>query len=137
MALGFHGQNLNSPKRSLSGRNEIENRSASDPAGNSSVQTGILRRSVVTALMFGVVALALFWAGIGNPRVKIYVQGNYVPAAEAFLIDAPNTNPEAPPLGKLLIAVAIKARGQSPWRLRSRFRLWRPDARCHRWRLVA
>jgi len=101
------------------GQERMENRSAGDPAGDSSVQTETLRRPAVTALMFGVVALALFWAGIGNPGVMIYDEANYVPAAKAFLIDAPNPNPEAPPLGKLLIAVAIKAVGDNPfgWRV--------------------
>src|SRR5260370_14143535 len=101
------------------GQERMENRSAGDPAGDSSVQTETLRRPAVTALMFGVVALALFWARIGNPGVMIYDEANYVPAAKAFLIDAPNPNPEAPPLGKLLIAVAIKAVGDNPfgWRV--------------------
>src|SRR5258708_26389605 len=122
--LPGNGPSVPRPKSEFSqtmevGQERMENRSAGDPAGDSSVQTETLRRPAVTALMFGVVALALFWARIGNPGVMIYDEANYVPAAKAFLIDAPNPNPEAPPLGKLLIAVAIKAVGDNPfgWRV--------------------
>src|SRR5882762_6122063 len=122
--LAGNGPSVPRPKSEFSqtmevGQERMENRSAGDPAGDSSVQTETLRRPAVTALMFGVVALALFWSGIGNPGVMIYDEANYVPAAKAFLNDAPNPNPEAPPLGKLLIAVAIKAVGDNPfgWRV--------------------
>src|SRR5258706_12968926 len=122
--LAGNGPSVPRPKSEFSqtmevGQERMENRSAGDPAGDSSVQTATLRRPAVTALMYGVVALALFWAGIGNPGVMIYDEANYVPAAKAFLNDAPNPNPEAPPLGKLLIAVAIKAVGDNPfgWRV--------------------
>jgi dolichyl-phosphate-mannose-protein mannosyltransferase len=97
----------------------VQSSPAGDPAGDSSVRRGMVRHPILTALVFGVVALAIFLRGIGNPPTTFYDEGYYVPAAKAFLMDAPNTNPEAPPLGKLLIAVAIKAAGDSPfgWRI--------------------
>jgi dolichyl-phosphate-mannose--protein O-mannosyl transferase len=100
------------------GQEQTETRSAGDPAGG---HRRILRRPVVAALLFGVVALALFLAGIGNPGVTIYDEAYYVRAARAFLMEAPNPNPEAPPLGKLLIALAIKVAGDNPfgWRVAS------------------
>src|SRR5260370_36945254 len=118
--LPGNGPSVPRPKSEFSqtmevGQERMENRSAGDPAGDSSVQTETLRRPAVTALMFGVVALALFWAGIGNPGVMIYDEANYVPAAKAFLIDAPNPDPQAPPLGRLLIHVAIKPVDGNPF----------------------
>jgi dolichyl-phosphate-mannose--protein O-mannosyl transferase len=67
------------------------------------------------------IALPFFLAGIGNLARLYYDEGYYVPAARAFLANAPNPNPEAPPLGKLLVAVGLKIVGDNPlgWRIAS------------------
>ena len=69
----------------------------------------------VTAFGIGVTALALFLAGINKPPSTFYDEAQYVLSARAFLANAPNPNPEAPPLGKLLIATGIKTFGDNPW----------------------
>jgi dolichyl-phosphate-mannose--protein O-mannosyl transferase len=81
----------------------------------------MLRRLALTSLVIGVVALAFFLFGIGNPARNYYDEGDYIPATRAFLKDAPNPNPEAPPLGKLLLAAGIKLAGDNPlgWRIAS------------------
>jgi dolichyl-phosphate-mannose-protein mannosyltransferase len=90
-----------------------------DPAGKSSVRLGIARHPLITALLFGAVALAIFLTGIGNPSTSFYDEDYYIPAAKTFLTGAPYTNPEAPPLGKELVAVGIKGAGDNPlgWRV--------------------
>ena len=65
------------------------------------------RHPIFAAFLFGAVALALFLKGVSNPPAMSYDEGFYVLAAKSYLIDGPNSNPEAPPLGKLLIAMAI------------------------------
>jgi dolichyl-phosphate-mannose-protein mannosyltransferase len=79
----------------------------------------MVRHPVIAAFLFGAIALAMFLKGVGSPPSMFYDEGFYVPAAKAYLIDGPNTNPEAPPLGKLLIALAIKAAGDNSfgWRV--------------------
>src|SRR5260370_34839291 len=104
--LPGNGPSVPRPKSEFSqtmevGQERMENRSAGDPAGDSSVQAETLRRPAGTALMFGVAAFALFRARIGNPGVMIYEEAIYVPAAKAVLVDAPNPNLAAPPLGDL------------------------------------
>src|SRR5258708_20606411 len=98
--LPGNGPSVPRPKSEFSqkmevGQERMENRSAGDPAGDSSVQTETLRRPAVTALMFGVVALALFWARIGNPGAMIYDAANYVPAPQSFPFDPPTPHPQA------------------------------------------
>lgn len=72
-----------------------------------------------TALLLGVISLSLFSWGIQNPRAPYYDEPQYIAAAQAFWMHAPNPNPEAPPMGKLLIALSMKAFGDTPWGWRS------------------
>ena len=90
------------------------------PRGSNSMQNvsqGTMKpnRVWITALTVGVIALALFLVGISKPSSTFYDEFQYVSSARAFLAGASNPNPEAPPLGKLLIAVGIKALGDNPW----------------------
>ncbi len=103
------------------GQGLLESRSAVDSTQENSFQPQILRRLALTSLVIGAIALAFFLFGIGNPARNYYDEGGYVSAARAFLKDAPNPNPEAPPLGKLLVAVGIKLVGDGPlgWRIAS------------------
>jgi dolichyl-phosphate-mannose-protein mannosyltransferase len=66
-------------------------------------------------------SFALFLAGIANPPVMFFDEPCYITSARAILHDAPDTNPEHPPLGKLLIAVGMKTFGDNPrgWRFSS------------------
>jgi dolichyl-phosphate-mannose-protein mannosyltransferase len=91
----------------------------SDSMQNVSQGTMKPNRVKVTAFTIGVLSLALFMAGISKPSATFYDELQYVSSARAFLAGAPNPNPEAPPLGKLLIAVGIKAMGDNPsgWRI--------------------
>ena len=75
-------------------------------------------KTASTALALGFISLALFLWKVNNPPALYYDESQYVDAARAFLADAPNPNPEAPPLGKLLVAVSIKTLGDNPvgWR---------------------
>jgi 4-amino-4-deoxy-L-arabinose transferase-like glycosyltransferase len=55
----------------------------------------------------------------GSPTRMIYDEPYYVPAARALLSGTPsNLNPEAPPMGKLMIAAGIRLFGDTPfgWR---------------------
>ncbi len=103
------------------GQELAESSSADDATQENSFQPQMLRRLALTSLVIGGVALAFFLFGIGNPARNYYDEGNYIPAARAFLEDAPNPNPEAPPLGKLLLAAGIKLVGDNPlgWRIAS------------------
>jgi 4-amino-4-deoxy-L-arabinose transferase-like glycosyltransferase len=73
----------------------------------------------LTGCLLGVSALTLFLCGITNPRYAFYDESQYVDAARAFLADAPNSNPEAPPLGKLLVSEGISVFGDNSfgWRV--------------------
>jgi dolichyl-phosphate-mannose-protein mannosyltransferase len=86
-----------------------------------SVQPRVGRRLALTSLVLGVIALALFLAGIGNPATIYYDEGLYVPVAKAFLNNAPDPSPYGPPLGKFLVAIGIKLVGDNPlgWRIAS------------------
>ena len=84
----------------------------------------ILRHPIISALMFGAGALFLFLMGIGKPAALYFDEGYFVPEARAFILHAPNPNPQAPPLGKpplgkLIMAVGMKVAGDSPfgWRV--------------------
>src|SRR5713101_8889025 len=74
--------------------------------------------------MFGAGALFLFLMGIGKPAALYFDEGYFVPEARAFILHAPNPNPQAPPLGKpplgkLIMAVGMKVAGDNPfgWRV--------------------
>jgi dolichyl-phosphate-mannose-protein mannosyltransferase len=77
------------------------------------------RRTWLTGLALAVVSLTVFLFGINNPQDPFYDEFQYVNAARAFLAGTANTNPEAPPLGKLLIALGIKAFGDNAYGWRS------------------
>lgn len=72
-------------------------------------------------LMFGVVALTLFTARLGTPQSYIFDEPSYVSSARALLNGSADTNSIHPPLGKLLIAISMKAFGDNPigWRFSS------------------
>jgi dolichyl-phosphate-mannose-protein mannosyltransferase len=78
-------------------------------------------RLTVTALTLFVVSFAFFLRDIGNPAGFLLDENQYVPSAKALLAHEVNPNPEAPPLGKLLLAIGIKVFGDNPvgWRIMS------------------
>lgn len=83
----------------------------------------IYRYPFVIALMFGLAALALLLAGIGKPTAMYFDEAYFVPEARAFIQGTPNPAPQAPPLakpplGKLIMAVGMKAAGDNSfgWR---------------------
>jgi dolichyl-phosphate-mannose-protein mannosyltransferase len=88
-----------------------------DQTVNSAAQTGV-RKTAITACILGCVALFLFLWRVNVPPIIYYDEPQYVDAARAFLVEAPNPNPIAPPLGKLLIAASMKVLGDNPrgWR---------------------
>jgi dolichyl-phosphate-mannose-protein mannosyltransferase len=98
---------------------QAEAKSAPDTIASGFAQPHKLRRLVLSSAGILAVAVAFFLAGISNPARPYYDENQYISAARAFLANAPNPNPEAPPLGKLLIAVGIKAVGDTPlgWRI--------------------
>lgn len=84
----------------------------------------IYRYPLILALTFGLAALVLLLAGIGRPTVMYFDEAYFVPEARAFLQGMPNPDPQAPPLakpplGKLIMAVGMKAAGDNSfgWRL--------------------
>jgi dolichyl-phosphate-mannose-protein mannosyltransferase len=100
---------------------------ASHPAKQSSLLSHILNRPAGVALILGVIGLSFFLAGIGKPPVMYYDEGFYVPEARSFLH---RTDPSSllqmhslakPPLGKIIVAMSIKAAGDNPfgWRVAS------------------
>jgi len=66
-------------------------------------------------------SFALFFRDIGNPPNFLLDESQYVGSANALLAHSPNPNPEAPPLGKLIVAAGIKLFGDNPlgWRIMS------------------
>jgi dolichyl-phosphate-mannose-protein mannosyltransferase len=102
----------------------MESSSGSNPLRDSSVLRRILHRPVITALILGVVGLLFFLAGIGKPPRMYYDEGLFVPEARTFLLKAPDENTRIhnlarPPLGKMLMAIGMKAGGDNPfgWRV--------------------
>jgi dolichyl-phosphate-mannose--protein O-mannosyl transferase len=75
---------------------------------------GRLRTALTAASLF-LFSLILFLWKLDTPKALYYDESQYVSAANAFLAGAPNPNPEAPPLGKLLIAVGIRVFGDNGW----------------------
>jgi len=82
-------------------------------------------RTPVTASALVSAVVCSFFRDIGNPPGFLLDESQYVGSANALLAHTPNTNPEAPPLGKLLIAVGMKSFGNNPlgWRIMS-VRFW-------------
>ena len=78
-------------------------------------------RTTVTALLLCLMSFAFFLRDIGNPPEFLLDESQYVGSANALLAHSPNPNPEAPPLGKLILAVGIKLFGNNPlgWRIMS------------------
>src|SRR5271163_400721 len=88
-------------------------------------------RIIFTGVVIGVLSLSFFLIGIGKPSDYIFDEGAYVTGARSFLVGGQNTNPEHPPLAKILIAGGMKVAGDNPfgWRL--------PGAVCGALTLVA
>ena len=78
-------------------------------------------RTTVTAMLLCLMSFALFFRDIGNPPNFLLDESQYVGSANALLAHSPNPNPEAPPLGKLIVAAGIKLFGDNPlgWRIMS------------------
>lgn len=72
----------------------------------------------LTSLALAAVALAILLFRISQPPTFLYDEPQYVSAARALLASSPNPNPEAPPLGKVLIALGISIFGDNAlgWR---------------------
>jgi dolichyl-phosphate-mannose--protein O-mannosyl transferase len=72
------------------------------------------------AIMFGVVALAILSFGVKNPSKMFYDEGYFVPESKVFMQGPATVNPpqEKPPLGKLMLAMGMKAAGDNSlgWR---------------------
>jgi dolichyl-phosphate-mannose-protein mannosyltransferase len=94
-------------------------KSAGDSTEEAPVQPQSFGRLALTSSLIFLITVAFLLAGIGNPARNYYDEPSYIAAARAFLTNGPNPNPEAPPLGKLLIAVGIKLVGDNPvgWRI--------------------
>src|SRR5580692_4955819 len=95
-----------------------------DSIGNAFSTARLGRRQFSAAMLFGLVSLALLLAGLGNPRRMYFDEGYFVPEARALIQGTPNPDPQAPPLakpplGKLIMAVGMKAAGDNPigWRI--------------------
>jgi dolichyl-phosphate-mannose--protein O-mannosyl transferase len=71
-----------------------------------------------TAALLAFAGLTCLSLGLSNPPQLYYDEPQYVASARALLTSSPNPNPEAPPLGKLLIAGGIRIFGDNPtgWR---------------------
>ena len=89
-----------------------------------SVLSRILERPAIVAVILGVVALSLFLAGIGRPTVMYFDEGLFVPEARTFLLGTPDPHSllhslAKPPLGKIIMAVGMKAAGDNSfgWRV--------------------
>ncbi|HLH06884.1 MAG TPA: phospholipid carrier-dependent glycosyltransferase [Terriglobales bacterium] len=69
---------------------------------------------------FTLVGLMLFLFGIKKPAAMFYDEGYFVPEARVFIHSTTNPRPqEKPPLGKMILAMGIKAAGDNPlgWRV--------------------
>jgi dolichyl-phosphate-mannose-protein mannosyltransferase len=87
-------------------------------------KANVLRRPFATAIIFGLATLALLLAGLGTPKAMFFDEAYFVPEARAFIQGVPNPDPQAPslakpPLGKLIMAIGMKAAGDNPfgWRI--------------------
>lgn len=75
----------------------------------------------LTSIVLACAALALFLFRIQEPATFYFDEPQYVLSARGLLSSGPNPNPEAPPMGKLLVAVGVKMFGDNPlgWRIMS------------------
>jgi dolichyl-phosphate-mannose-protein mannosyltransferase len=90
----------------------------------SSISSRILDRPAITAVILGVAALSLFLVGIGRPAKMHYDENLYVPESKTFLLGSIDEstrihNLAKPPLGKMILAIGMKAAGDNPlgWRV--------------------
>ncbi len=97
---------------------------ARDPAGKDCPDAHLGRHQLTAGLLFGLVSLALLLAGLGNPRHMYFDEGYFVPEARALIQGVPNPDPQAPPLakpplGRLIMAIGMKAAGDNSfgWRI--------------------
>lgn len=88
---------------------------------DASAPARIYRHPFAIAILFGWVALILLLFGIRTPAMMFYDEGYFVPEAKVFIQGTANPNPpqEKPPLGKLMLAIGIKAAGDNSlgWRV--------------------
>jgi dolichyl-phosphate-mannose--protein O-mannosyl transferase len=98
--------------------------SANTSSEETSAISRIYRHPATTAMIFGLAALALLLAGLGNPATMFYDEGYFVPEARVFSQGTPNPSPfppplAKPPLGKLIMAIGMKAAGDNSfgWRI--------------------
>jgi dolichyl-phosphate-mannose-protein mannosyltransferase len=95
-----------------------------DSAGKLLPNAYLGRRQLATAMLFALVSLALLLTGLARPRQMYFDEGYFVPEARALVQGVPNPDPQAPPLakpplGKLIMAVGMKAAGDNSfgWRI--------------------
>jgi dolichyl-phosphate-mannose-protein mannosyltransferase len=96
-----------------------------NPAQESSIVARLLRHPGITALIFFGLGLLIFLPGAGRPAEMHYDEGYFVPEARTFLLWAPNPSTQPPPplarppLGKILMAIGMKAAGDNSfgWRV--------------------
>jgi Predicted membrane-bound dolichyl-phosphate-mannose-protein mannosyltransferase len=79
------------------------------------------KANALRALVLALASLALFIPRLSVPGAYIYDELPYISSARALLGGTADTNPEHPPLGKVLIAASIKLFGDHPfgWRFAS------------------
>jgi dolichyl-phosphate-mannose-protein mannosyltransferase len=104
----------------------MESVSDSNASKGISVLKRMLHRPLVAAMILGVVSLSFLLAGIGRPAFMYYDEGVYVPEARSFVqgqmdADTKMHNLARPPFGKVLMAIGMKAAGDTPfgWRAAS------------------
>jgi dolichyl-phosphate-mannose-protein mannosyltransferase len=69
----------------------------------------------LTALLVGIATLAILLFRINKPESFFFDEPLYVDPAKALVAGAPDTNPEIPPLGKLIIAAGVGLLGDNPY----------------------
>src|SRR6202043_45225 len=117
------------PQTAALAQGSLESNSGGNPSRDSTVPPRILHRPTITALILGVVGLLVFLAGIGRPLRTYYDEAYFVPEARTFLLKAPNPSTQLPPplarppLGKMIMAMGMKAAGDNPfgWRVAAAF----------------
>jgi len=117
------------PQTAVLAEGSLESSSGGSPSRESNVLPRILHRPTITALILGVVGLVVFLAGIGRPARTYYDEAYFVPEARTFVLEAPNPSTQLPPplarppLGKMIMAMGMKAAGDNPfgWRVAAAF----------------